>query len=518
MSKKNTKNTKKSKQPFSSVLSINPYKGSYISGTDNTLKNKKSPDFSKKQYVISFLNTKDFINSIIEISKNIADEDLFDAISNKAYDELALDQAIEYQIHYIENFGYEDENNRSFHVFIVDPDTLNESFGEVVKKVKYIDTITPAPLLIKSLYSKEIIDKGGVHCFVYIQENDTSLTVYKDKEFIYTKSLNYSLKDMHERFCELFNERITYNEFTTFLKTKDLKTTNSEYKEYILKLYQEFFANINDVLTYIKRAFEVEKIDQLYIGSQLELTSKLYEMAEYELSIKADDFNFQYDFKYDGEVLDQFHMLMHMYTKLSKDEKYDCNFTIFHRPPKFLQRESGKLAIVVMASLLIAFAYPITYWVLSYAQTLQLELLKEKNNKLLTQKRVREALLTKTEKEKKHVLSLLEDEKKEYRDKKNTLIKIHKVKVDYPMKGKLLTLLTKSLNKYNVHLKTISYDEDEKSRFFTFGLVANNNKKITQLVEYLTRKYTGRFKFNLEEIIFNEEDGSYFSELKVGIL
>lgn len=512
------KKTKKPKQPFSSVLSINPYKGSYVNGVGNVLKNVKSPDYSKKQFVLSFLNTKDFINTIIEISKNIDDEDLFDAISNKAYDELALDQAIEYKIHYLENFGYEDENNRSFHVFIVDPDTLNESFDEVVKKVKYIDVITPAPLLIKSLYSKEIIEKNGVHCFVYIQENDASLTVYKDKEFIYTKSLNYSLKDMHENFCSIFNERIPYDEFVTFLKTKNLKTTNSEYKEYILRLYQEFFSNINDVLTYIKRAFDVEKIDQLYIGSQLEFASKLYEMAEYELSIKTDDFDFNYNLQIEAPSLDQFHMLMHLYTTLSNDEKYDCNFTTFHRPPKFLQRESGKLSIVVAASLLLAFAYPITYWVLTYAQSLQLELLKEKNTKLSSQVRTRKILLNKKQKEKAHVLKLLEDEKAEYREKKNTLIKIHKVKVDYPMKGKLLTLITKSLNRFNVNLKTISYDEVDNSKFFTFGLMANKNKKITQLVEYLTKKYIGRFKFNLEEINFDETTGSYFSELKVEVL
>ena len=510
--------SKKAKQPFSSVLSVNPYKGTYLSGIASFLKNVKSPEYSKQQFVISFLNTKGFINAIIEVSKNIPDEDLFDAISNKIYDELALDQAIEYQIHYIENFGYTDDENRSFHVFIVDPLTLKETFLNVTEKIKYIDVIIPAPLLIKSLYAKDIIETGGVHCFVYIQENDASLTVYKDREFIYTKSLNFSIIDMHEKFCELYGERINYDEFLSFIKKENLKETDSEYKPYLLKLYQELFSNINEVLTYIKRAFEVEKIDHLYIGSQLNLASKIYEMAEFELNLRTSDFAFDYGFENEAQHIDEFHSLMHTYISLNNEEKYDCNFTIFHRPPKFIQRESGKLFMVIAVSLLIAFAYPITYWVLTYAQSLQLELLKEKNIKIKIEAKARKSLVDSKQNEKKRVLSLLNEEKKDYQDKKNTLIKIHQVKVDYPMKAKLLTTLTSSLNRFGVHLKTISYDEEKESKSFTFGLVANKDKKITQLVEYLTKKYIGRFKFSLEEINFNEDSKQYVSELKVKIL
>lgn len=511
--------SKKANQPFSTVLSVNPYRGTYLSGIASFLKNVKSPEYSKQQFVISFLNTKGFINAIIEVSKNIPEEDLFDAITNKIYDELALDQAIEYQIHYIENFGYSnDDENRSFHVFIVDPLTLKETFLSVTEKVKYIDVIIPAPLLIKSLYTKEIIENGGVHCFVYIQENDASLTVYKDREFIYTKSLTFSLTEMHEKFCELFGERIPYDEFISFLKKENLKETDSEYKPYLLKLYQELFSSINEITIYVKRAFEVEKIDHLYIGSQLDFASKIYEMAEFELNLRTSDFEFNYGFENEIKHPDEFHSLMHTYLSLNDDEKYDCNFTNFHRPPKFIQRESGKLTMLIAASLIIAFAYPITYWVLTYAQSLQLELLKEKNIKVKNEAKARKSLVDSKENEKKRVLTLLQEEKKDYQDKKNTLIKIHQVKVDYPMKAKLMTTLTSSLNKFGVHLKMISYDEEKESKSFTFALVSNKDKKITQLVEYLTRKYTGLFKFSLEEIDFNDESKQYFSELKVKIL
>lgn len=502
---------------FSSVLSVNPYKETYFSGISSFITETTTPEFSKDQFVISYINTKEFINAQIAISKNIPEEDLYDAINNKAYDELALDQAVEYKIQYIESFNTLDEENRYFHVFIVDPLDITNTFLKVVEKVKYIDVIIPSPLLIKSLYAKELIDSNGVHCFIYIQENDAFLTIYGNKEFIYTKSLKYSLLEMHERFCELHGERIEYEEFIRFFSKENLKETTSEYKEFFIRLYKEFFANINDILTYAKRAFEIEKFEHVYIGAQVPTVTKLYEMLEVELNINSSEFEFDYGFETESEYVDQLHALMHLYTTLQKDERYECNFTEYKRPPKFIKRESGKLIILVLASFALAFAYPITYWVLTYAQELQEDLLKQQYKEVHNIKTTREATIKNRLADKEKVLKLLAKEKTEYTEKKNTLIKIHEVKVDYPMKAKLLTMFTKDLNKYGVNIEKAEYGED-KEKVLTLYLVAGKDRKITQLVEYLTKIHEGKYKFTLEEIIFDDKTNKYFSELKVSIL
>jgi len=511
--------SKKSQNPFSSIISVNPYRGSYLTGISSFLKENTSPEFNKEQFAISYIGTRGFITSQIEITKNIPEEDLYDAISNKVYDEFALDQAVEYQIQYIETFNNLDAENRHFHVFIVDPLIVSETFQNVVEKIKYIDVIIPSPLLLKSLYSKDLIESSGVHCFVYFQKNDTFVTIYSEKEFLYTKTIKYSFVEMHERFCELYGERVEYDEFMEFLSTHNLKETESDYKEYFIRLYKEIFANISDILTYVKRAFELDKIEHIYIGTQTYTVTKLYEMAEVELGIKSSDFEFDYGFESEGVYIDQLHALMHIYTSLSEDERYECNFTTYFRPPKFLQRESGKLTVLLVASLLIAFAYPITYWTLTYAQSLQYELLQQKYRELHNIKTTREATIKSKEADKKKVLALLNAEKKEYIDKKNTLIKIHDVKVNYPMKAKLLSLLTKDFNKFGVKLDSLSYKENkEDGKTFSFNLVATKDKKITKLIEYLTKTHEGKFDFSLEEITYKKDFRRYFSELKVKIL
>jgi hypothetical protein len=510
--------SKKTEHSFSSVISVNPYKDTYLKGISSFLSPTNSPEYGKEQFAISYLNSKSFINSNIAISKNIPEEDLLDAISNKVYDELALDQAVAYQIEFIETFNNIDEENRSFHVFILDPLEIDETFSKVVEKIKYIDVVVPSPLLLKSLYEREIIDSGDVHAFVYFQENDAFITVYNNKEFLYTKSINYSFLQMHERFCELYGEQIEFDIFIDFFSKQNLRDSDSEYKEYLIKLYKEIFANINDILTYVKRAFELNKIEHIYIGSQIATITKLDEMSEVELGIKSSNFEFDYGFESDEGYTDQLHALMHIYTALLPEEKYDCNFTIFHRPPKFIQRESGKLILLSIASLVVAFIYPVTYWVLTYAQTLQYDLLNTDYKELHNIKITREATIKNKEADKAKVLALLNHEKKEYAQKKETLIKIHDVKVNYPMKAKLIAELTKNLNRFNIQVDAISYKEEEAKKTFTLNLISKNDKKITQMIEHLTKEYENRFTFILEQIEFKEDTKRYFSELKVNIL
>jgi len=513
------------KQPyFSSVLSVNPYKNSSALGVANNLNSTSSPTYSKEQYVISYLNTKNFINSHISISKNIPQEHIYDAIYNKAYDELGLDQAIIYQIEYIETFNKLDEDNRNFHIFIIDPLTIEDVFKSTVDTIKYIDYIIPSPLLIKSLYSRDLVEDNGVHCFIYFEENDTFITIYNKKEFLYTKSINYSLVQMHARFCELYGEMVEYEDFMYFLSYEDLKTTESSYKTFIIKLYKEVFANINDILTYVKRALSLEKIECVYIDTQLHSVTKIYEMAEVELGIKSYSFNFNYGFISHDTHIDHIHALMHIYSTLSEKDRYECNFTIYHRPPKFTQRESGRAILLSIATLTLAFMYPISYWTLTYAQSLQYKLLEEEYRNVHNIKITREAIIKNKESEKDKVSKLVNHEKEEYLNKKNTLIKIHDVKVNYPMKADLLQMLTKDFNKFSVNLESAFYTEIQKSekieasKEFKFGLVSTNDKKITDLIKYLTKIYGDKFHFSITEISYNLEEKLYFGELKVNLI
>ena len=86
------------------------------------------------------------------------------------------------------------------------------------------------------------------------------------------------------------------------------------------------------------------------------------------------------------------------------------------------------------------------------------------------------------------------------------------------MKAKLITLLTKDLNKFSVKIQNIHYTEENNKKIFSLNLISSKDKRITQLLKYLTKEHSKKFKFMLENISYNEDEKLYFSELKVNIL
>lgn len=505
----------KTQQPtFTSVLSINPYKESFYVGSSGKLEQVKSINFSKTQYTMAYLNTHDFLTALIGVSKNIPDEDLAFAIENKVYEELALDMAIEYNIQFIESGHQLDEKERYFHVFIVDPLTMDETFETTVDQVKYIDQIVPVPLLLKGLYQREIVTEVGVHCYIYFQDNDAFFTIYNDQEFVYTKTLKYSIKMMHERFCELYGEQVSFALFMELLSSEGLASENKEYQRDLIKLFGELFLHINDVLTYAKRAFELETIDQIYIGSQIGAIAGLDEYSQTYLGLISKSFDFDYGFDTNGQYVDQVHQMIHLYTMTESEERYECNFSLYPRPPKFLQRASGKLIAISGIALVLAFSYPVAFWSLTFAEELNKSMLDTEYNEVHSVKTTREATINLKTVEKNAVTKLVDAEQTELDRQMNTLAKIHDVKVNYPMKAKLATEFAADLNKYKVKLQKLSYHETKDFKGFTFSMISQKDKDITLLLEYLTSKKTSRFHFILEEIAYDEEKKHYLSEMK----
>ncbi|MEA2110578.1 MAG: hypothetical protein U9P71_00875 [Campylobacterota bacterium] len=505
---------KEKESKFTSTLSINPYNQTFYKVSDAAAKLDKKPNFEKRQQSIAFLNNKSFISTQVNISKNIPEEDLQDALENRVYEELALDLAIEYSIQFVEYFDSTDETNRHFHAFIVEPQILEEEFTQSVSAVKYIDQIVPIPLLLKSLYQKELILDSGVHCFIFIQEHDAFLAIYNNQDFIYTKSLKYSMSFMHETFCELLGEQVDYSEFITVMTQEGLGANKKEYQKHIIKLLGDTFLHVNDVLTYAKRAYNLENIDQIYIGSYAGNVPGVDEYSQTYLGVATDIFEFDYGFAADDIHMDEIHALMHVYLQQDEFTRYECNFTTYHRPPAFTQRSSGQLIIALAASIFFAFAYPVAYWSLTYTEKVHFKILEDIYQKTHSTRVVREATINLKEKQKSEANALLTSEKKAYDDKKQTLIKIHDVKVNYPMKAIILTEFTKEFNKYNTQLSEITYSENNTSKAFTFSLVAKKDRDITSLLKHLTKIKSKDFDFTLNKISYDSEKMVYTGKLK----
>jgi hypothetical protein len=302
------------------------------------------------------------------------------------------------------------------------------------------------------------------------------------------------------------------------IANEGLNTSNSNYQKNLIKLFGEIFLHISDVMTYAKRAYDIKKFDEIFIGTGAGSVTGLDEYAQTYLGLKTTPFDFNYGFNTNGVKVDQIHQLMHLYGRLEAEERYDCNFTIFHRPPPFAKRDSGKLILVTAAALATALLYPGVYWGLSYVEEFHHAVLTKEYETVHIEKITREATVNLKLANKSAAQALLDEQKTAYKQKQDTLIQVHEKKVNYPMKSKIMADFTRSFNQYRIQLKTISYNEDANStKTFTFGLTSSNTQDITALLKHLTDVERDKYDFNLELISYNEEEKSYLSELKAVI-
>lgn len=506
----------KKKQSLATVISCNPYNHSYYTGSSTAIEKTKKPKYIKSQYAIAALPTKLFLSAKVKISKNIDEEDYYDVIENRVYEELGLDIATEYKIDFYEIVEEQDESNRTFNVFVIDPENFKEDFTSAIEKIRYIDQIYPVPLLIRSLYKKEIIRDEGIEGFIYFSEDDAFLTLYRDGEFLYTKDLKFTLPQIHELFCEIYGERVSYENFRTLLVQEGLRTSNDENKAFLIKLFNEMFTQVNDVLNFAKRAYEIENISKLYIGTSAGIIFGMDEFAQTTLSIKTLNFDFEYGFEVNEFYVDQIHQLLHLTAQLLPEDRYDLNFTIFNRPPPFPQRESGRLMLLAAGTLLVAGIYPL--WNLGYTAFTQLdsERLTKEYKQISQEKAVRKAQVDAQMRIKAELDKKSKREQELLDIQNNVLTKIHDRKVKYPMKAKIIAELTKDLNKYHVQLSEIIYkEEDEKTHYFILDMISRSEKQMTDMIEKLTKDNLKNYKVTIEEISYNDEAEGYSSSLKV---
>jgi hypothetical protein len=320
---------------------------------------------------------------------------------------------------------------------------------------------------------------------------------------------------MHERFIELLGEQIGYEQFISFLSDEGLNVSNSEYQKYLIKLFGELFLHINDVLTYAKRAFEIKEIDIIYIGSQLGCINGVDEYAQTYLGLNTELFDFDYGFVSDNPLFDQIHALMQIYNYIDQDEQYECNFTLYYRPPPFIKRQSGKIILLGIASLVGAMIYPVTYWTLEYVENMHYALLSDEYRQIHNSRIKRESIINLKIADLKKYETLMNEELNEYKKSKTTLSKIHNVKVNYPMKAKRLAFFTRDFNSYNTKIDKIHYSESKNNiKEFTFTLIAKKDKQLTDLLKYLTANRSKTYSFKMDHISYIEDKTLYTTELK----
>ena len=505
------------------VITIDNYSEKYYKFENGTIFPYRKLAYSSSHLNITYIANKDMIIAPLELSRGIPEDSIEGALEDKAYEELGLDPAIEYTIKYIEIASSEGEN-RVFQLFILEDDRYYDLFGNLRESIKYVDLIVPAPLLYKSLYDKEILSNKELHCFLYFGSYDTTIIFYKNGEYLYSKSINYSLKQIYEKYCELVGKTVDENEFFTIFQQEGIKTSNIEYQQNFIKLFNEIFITVNDIVIYTKRAYKIDVIDQMYIGSEIGPINGIEEYAQNYLGMYALPMVFDYGFKTDEKYIDQYHYMMILTTikyanKKEADEEEQeqdiiLNFTRYPRPPVFYKRPSGQFAISIVVSILLASALPLYYLVYAYMNELVIFKLKKEEAPLAKEVAKYKRILADKQRQVKKLDKIVSAKREKYIAKEKTLEQVFRKKVYYRLKSEQLAMF--SVDMHNFDVKTDEMISSHNS--YRLHLIADDDDKITRFVRGITQKYDKEInKINIEKIYKDKNKPFYMGELKVDL-
>ena len=500
-----------SESTVKNVVTLNAYADKSYAFKNDLFKPLDKLSYNTSNFITSYVNNKDIITTTVNISRSIPEEDIADILDIKAYEELGLDQANTYIISSIEVDNAAED--REYHIFVAEPESLDELYLPIKEQTKYVDLIVPAPLLYKSLYSKEILQDNATHCFVYFTQNDAFVTLYSNGQYLYSKSIEFSLEQIYDKYCESIGEKVDEKEFYTILESEGLKTTNSDYQQNFMKIFAEVFITINDIIIYAKRAFNLDTIDQMFIGSENGPIIGLDDYSQNYLGLHSSEFNFNYHVTSEEWYTDQLQYLMLLSSfDYMEDESSLVNLTMYPRAPSFVNRASGQFIISTFAAVSLSLAYPLVYLVGSYVNDAKIYALTLENNKLTTESNKYKKILS----EKKTQIKGLDEKIKvlsaTYDGKAKTLTSIYDKKVNYRLKSGTFHTIAEELDQFEVHVDMLKSDND----ILWLSLVSTDDRKFTEVIKYMSDTHFDEIiEIDIERIQKDPGSNYYKGLLKV---
>jgi len=494
-----------SESTVKNVVTLNAYREKSYAFKNDLFKPIDKLTYNTSNFITSYVSNKDIISTTVHLSRSIPEEDIADILDIKAYEELGLDQSNTYIISSteVETAGEE----REYHIFVIEPESLDELYLPIKEETKYVDLIVPAPLLYKSLYTKEILQD------VYFTQNDAFVTVYSNGQYLYSKSIEYSLEQIYDKYCESIGEKVDEKEFYTILESEGLKTTNNDYQQNFMKIFAEVFITINDIIIYAKRAFNLDTIDQMFIGSEKGPIIGLDDYSQNYLGLNSSDFNFNYHVTNEEWYTDQLQYLMLLSSfDYMEDESSLVNLTMYPRAPSFVNRASGQFIISTFAAVSLSLAYPLVYLVGSYVNDAKIYALNIENNKLTAESTKYKKILS----EKKTKIKGLDEKIKvlstKYDGKSKTLTAIYDKKVNYRLKSGTFHIIAEELNKFEVNVDRLRTEKDT----LWLSLVSTDDRKFTEVIKYMSDTHFDEItEINIERIQKDPGNNYYKGLLKV---
>ncbi len=232
------------------------------------------PKSAAKYRVGARLPLQDITALSFKLPLNLSAEQLAVQVELKMYQEGGLDPNRDYAIDFV-SYKIEAENITLVEAFAAAKEDIEHRFGEIAKRVGFIDILYPKFIAYEALYDRELRLKEN-HLFFYLSEEEAFAVIYQDGRYIGYRAID-SLANISKKLG------IEVAKLKSLLIQKGVVMANYTPEEMHIfdGLQETLFKNIEKVVYAInfKRSFfGLEHIDRLIVDFEGELIPGLRDM------------------------------------------------------------------------------------------------------------------------------------------------------------------------------------------------------------------------------------------------
>ncbi|WP_314068790.1 hypothetical protein [Campylobacter showae] len=498
----------KNKGDTGSIVTYDPYLQTSYAFSNNKIFPTELSKANKNSFFISYVKYKDITVGSVEIPISTEEDDTSNLITIKAYEQFNLDPATEYKIVYNEVPNISSDT-KIFNVFISDVLSTDKLYSLAIKKIPFIDYVVPAPLAFDALYKKNILSTQDTEAFIVIQEDDAFIAVYYNGEYIQSRPLRYSIKNISEKFATLSGDKLNDSAFLNILK-HGTNTPDDKNKNFITEIFDEIAYYIGDIVNSLSR-FNGSSISSIYIVADA-IMGDFAEFMQEKLNIPTKNLELNIAINSKEIEISNIHNIMVVNAQYYKEtQENDFNFSNFLRPLPLFQRSSGKLVTYVLVGLLLGLLHPLYLYVSGIITDIDTAD-KKSEYEINNADKIRiEGALAAIDQQISDTSKLIEAEQEKINFRKNTISEIYDKKVNYPMKGIVLFELSNLINNKDIQTAKINNSD----RNMTVTLVSKDEKKLTELIQNVSN--SERYSILTREILLDKNYGVLSYETNVTI-
>ena len=234
--------------------------------------------------------------------------------------------------------------------------------------------------------------------------------------------------------------------FKEFLSNDGARKGSSAHRELLIRVFNECFLAINDILIYTKRAYDLDSFRTAYVGLSWDSKNSLEPYVKNYLNIKAVALETLYEKSISGKDIDPICALMVLSAKeLQSGTLTVANFTPYPKPKPLSQRPSGKI-VATFFFITALFMVPIIYdFIIGSTLNAKNVILAKKEAKLTRIANNYKQKITQKREELKALNKAFDKTKKIYDSKVGEVTKVYNKKFHYKFRSEQLSELTKLL-------------------------------------------------------------------------